>query len=687
MNRDNSLSFWFRPISSLSGAGPKLTALVTELVGGDQLRDLLLYRPAKWLDRSLRSSFDDLIFDEVQTVRGTVQSFSGASRGSKVQKVRLSDETGFLTLVFFNSNTDYLRRQFPEGKRIVVSGKIEDFHGERQITHPDYVVPEEKIDDIPLVESIYPLQAGLTNKRLSGFMRQALSDAPFPEEWLQSELLNQRKWMSFEDSLRWLHMAPSYEPDTIELARERLAYDESYARALSFRRIRSVSHSSGAVPITTAEGIRADFTNSLPFAPTSAQIRAMSEISFDLDKPEPMQRMLQGDVGAGKTTIAAYALYLAAMSGHQASVMAPTEVLARQLYEAVSAFLRPLGVATACLTGRDKGKARTELLEGVKSGQTGVLCGTHALFQEGVEFKDLALVVIDEQHRFGVNDRAKLISKGRSPHLLLMSATPIPRSLSMTVHGDVDLSILDEKPVGRQKIDTRIMAISKLPDVISGVQRAIQRGEQIFWVCSSVEEDDEHLSAISRHAILNDILPGYVDLVHGRLTAQNKEAALNRFRLGETRVLVATTVIEVGVDIPNATIMVIEGAERFGLAQLHQLRGRVGRGSKASFCLLLYSPPLGETARTRLQTLRESEDGFYIAEMDFKLRGPGDILGAAQSGIPDFHFLDLSRDQDLLAIANKHADYEFGRSKSLNEVTNDLLQLFGHDVSGGRPSA
>ena len=687
MSQNNHNSFWFNPITTLSGAGPKLSALVKDLVGGEMMKDLLFYRPSKWVDRSPKSQIDLLKTDEIQTVIGEVQFFNVAPRGSKIQKIRLSDESGFLTLVFFNSNADYLRRQYPEGKKVAVSGKVEDFHGERQITHPDYVVPVERIEEIPVIEAVYPLIAGLTNKRLSGFIRQALDLAVFPEEWLPDDLLQKRSWMSFETSLRWLHTPPEYNPDKIDLARERLAYDECFARALSFRKFRSYAHTTGAHSFKTSPQINSEFVASLPFVPTGAQERVMGELSEDLARTEPMQRMLQGDVGAGKTTIAAYALYLAASNGYQTAVMAPTEVLARQLFDAISSFLTPLGISIACLTGRDKGKARKDLVGKVEAGDISVLCGTHALFQEGVSFSHRGLVVIDEQHRCGVNDRAKLVAKGMSPHLLLMSATPIPRSLSMTVYGDVDLSVLDEKPAGRQKIDTRIMATSKLPDVISGIQRAIQRGEQVFWVCASVEEDDEHLSAISRHAILDGILPGQVDLVHGRLTAQNKEAALNRFKAGESRILVATTVIEVGVDVPNATIMVVEGAERFGLAQLHQLRGRVGRGSKASYCLLLYSAPIGETAKTRLQTLRDSEDGFYIAEMDFKLRGPGDILGAAQSGIPDFRFIELARDQDLLAIANKHAEYEFARSEVSGSLNAELFTLFGHEFSGKGPSA
>lgn len=666
--------------------GPKLFEKVQGLIGGSRLVDLVYYLPHRWVDRSIRGSFAELRHDEIQTIAGEVQQFEKAGRGSKVQKIRLADETGFLTLVFFNSNADYLKRQFPVGKRVVVSGRVEDFHGQRQITHPDYVVPEERADEIPLVEPVYPLQAGITNKRIMGFIRQALDLLSSPPEWLTPDILTQQSWPSVKNALLLIHQPETFDIETIKSARQRLAYDEALARSVTFRQMRAASDSHDAIPIKYSAEKISQFTALLPYPLTNAQSRVVEEISNDLARTAAMQRMLQGDVGAGKTTIAAFAAYAAASAGHQVAIMAPTEVLARQLSDAVGSQLAPLGIEVLCLTGKDKGATRKDILERVSSGEVSVICGTHALFQSGVEFEKLALVIIDEQHRFGVQDRARLASKGISPHLLLMSATPIPRSLSMTVHGDVDLSILDEKPAGRQKIDTRTLPNARIGDVIDGVKRAVGRGEQVFWVCPSVEDDDEHFSAVSRAAVLDDLLPGNVGLVHGRLSPAAKTIELERFKDGETRVLVATTVIEVGVDIPNATIMVIEGAERFGLAQLHQLRGRVGRGDKASFCLLVYAPPLGQTAKTRLQTLRDSEDGFYIAEMDFKLRGPGDILGLEQSGIPDFRFINLTEDQQLLGMANRHSGYLLARSE-LDDGNLQLLQsLFGYS-DGDKPSA
>lgn len=678
MPADSDLSVWFEPLSRLTGIGPKLAEKVQALIGGDRLVDLAFYQPNRWVDRSLKSSFDLLIEGEVQTVCGEIQSFEGAARGSKVQKVRLSDETGFLTLVFFNSNTDYLKRQFPIGQRIHVSGRIEDFHGQRQMTHPDYVVPEARAHEIPLVEPVYPLQAGITNKRMIGFIRQALEILPQPREWLSGDVLKQQGWPDFMSALKTMHEPVELIEEDIHLARQRLAYDEAFARALRFRQIRAATAGTDAIPLIPDRQSQQDFATSLPYPLTGAQKRVMEEVQTDLSRSSPMQRMLQGDVGSGKTTIAAYASYVAAQTGHQVAVMAPTEVLARQLAHSLKVILEPLNMSVECLTGRDKGKARKQILEDAATGQTQVLCGTHALFQTGVDFQNLALVIIDEQHRFGVQDRGRLTDKGQSPHLLLMSATPIPRSLSMTIHGDVDLSILDEKPPGRQKIDTRTISNARAGDVIDGVRRAVGRGEQVFWVCPNVEEDDEHMSAMTRYAILDELMPGRVGLVHGRLSAQAKNTELERFRDGEVSVLVATTVIEVGVDVPNATIMVIEGAEKFGLAQLHQLRGRVGRGSKPSFCLLIYTAPLGVTATKRLQTIRDSEDGFYIAEMDFKLRGPGDILGLEQSGMPDFRFINLVEDQDLLALANRHSEYLINRVDELPDEINLLLELYSY---------
>lgn len=676
MQYDPVFQAWTAPITTVEGIGEKVADRLGQLIGGKTVLDLVFHLPTRWTDRRVVDNFETTTEGETQTVRGIVQNFAPAGRGSKVQRVRLADDTGFLTLVFFNPNTGYLQKQLPVGTSVVVSGKIEDFHGQRQITHPEYIVPADKIDEIPLIEPVYPLQAGMTNRRLHGFIRSALSNLPDLPEWQRADVLKKHNWQGCLQSLRNLHQPENPDEIRIRNSVERLAYDEALARALRFREIRQSIAVFNAVQIVPNEKTKAAFGTALTYAPTEAQTRSMAEISADIALTTPMQRMLQGDVGSGKTTVAAYAAYLAAAEGHQVAIMAPTEVLARQLYAAISTIILPLGINSACLTGRDKGAERKRIVADTASGDIQVLCGTHALFQSGVEFNSLGLVIIDEQHRFGVNDRAKLASKGLSPHLLIMSATPIPRSLSMTLNGDIDLSILDEKPIGRQPIDTRVIPDTRLDSVFSAVSRAVSRGEQVFWVCPRVEEDEDGRAAITRYAMLDEILEKPVGLVHGRLPAIEKEAALEAFRNGETSVLIATTVIEVGVDVPAATIIVIEGAEQFGLAQLHQLRGRVGRGSDKSYCLLIYTPPLGETATKRLDTLRKSQDGFYIAEVDFKLRGPGDILGLAQSGIPIFRVLDLGRDQGLLAMANKDAEYEFAQNTAGGDhIMSDALRL------------
>ncbi len=675
---DKAIDFLTADLTVLDGVGEKLADRLKDLIGGRKVLDLLFHRPHRWADRSRVDRFDLTETDEIQTVVGIVQNVSSGGRGSKLQKIRLADDSGFLTLVFFNSNAGYLQKQFPVGRAVAVSGLVEDFHGQRQITHPDYVEDAAHIARIPLVEPIYPLTAGITNRRLHGLIMQVLSHDLVFDEWLEPSLLTSRKWTDMRAALTTLHNPEKLDEDQIALALERLAYDEALARAITFRLQRLATSKLPAPSLQSQSDLIEKFERVLPFALTNAQRRSMDDIERDLARDTPMQRMLQGDVGSGKTTVAAYACAYAVTSQVQVAVMAPTEVLARQLHKSISEMVAPLGMSTACLTGGIKAADKRETLEKAARGELDIVCGTHALFQDGVAFDQLGLVIIDEQHRFGVNDRARLAQKGVSPHLLIMSATPIPRSLAMTVHGDVDLSILDEKPAGRQPVETRTLPASRLDDVISAVGRAISRGEQVFWVCPRVEDDEDGSSAIARHAMLDDIYEQKVGLVHGRLPSAAKEDALEKFRTGETSVLVATTVIEVGVDVPGATIMVIEGAERFGLAQLHQLRGRVGRGTEKSYCLLVYTPPLGVTAKTRLDTLRKSEDGFYIAEVDFKLRGPGDILGLAQSGMPDFRFLDLTRHQGLLATSQKDATIRLKTPDTpLSSAETALLQLLG----------
>ena len=654
--RDERLFPLFAEIDTLPGIGPKLKVAFERLLGGTQVLDLLLHLPERWLDRRVRDSFADMVVGEVTTVEGEVQSHIAPKGGNQPYRVRLVDETGFLTLVFFRGDGRWISGQLPSNKRRIVSGRVEEFNGERQMVHPDHIYDPTKAARPPAVEPIYPLTAGLTNKRVHTSVLTALETLPDLPEWCDPHLITSRKWPGFKEALLALHAPDTFDETRNEVCRNRLAYDEAMAREMVFALARIGRKQ------RTAHALKTDFiaqdrlVTSLPFRPTGAQMRASKEIALDLAKATPMRRMLQGDVGSGKTLVATLAAIQACEAGTQAAFMAPTEVLARQQYTSLKSMLTPLGYEVSALTGRDKGKGQQSILMGLADGTIQVVAGTHALFQKTVTFKKLGLIIVDEQHRFGVLDRARLAEKAESPHMLIMSATPIPRTLAMALHGDMDVSVLDEKPQGRQPVKTSALPDTRIDDVISAIGRATARGEQSFWVCPKVDVDDDGTSAVSRHAALTASLNVPVGLVHGRMKPAEKDAALEDFRSGLTKVLVATTVIEVGVDVPNATIMVIERAEGFGLAQLHQLRGRVGRGEKESFCLLVYRAPLGEIATQRLETLRRTEDGFEIAEADFKLRGPGDLLGLRQSGMPVFRILKLGEHGELLDIARKDVE-------------------------------
>lgn len=673
--RDERLFPLFAELDSLPGIGPKLKEPLARLIGGSTVWDLLLHLPEKWLDRRVRETIDETEPGEVATVQGEVQAHIAPKGGKQPYRVRLADETGFLTLVFFRGDGRWLSGQLPMNRTRIVSGRIEEFNGERQMVHPDHIVDPERGERPPPVEPIYNLTAGLTNKRVHSAAVAALDIVPELPEWADMHLIAQRSWPDMATALRNLHAPKEYDEELFYIAAERLAYDEALAREIAFALAKAQRRARKAPAMKTDFIAQDRLVTSLPFRPTGAQMRSSKEIAEDLTEASPMRRMLQGDVGSGKTLVGALAAIQAVEAGFQAAFMAPTEVLARQQFVTLDTWLSPLGYAIAAVTGRDKGSAREANRMGLADGSIQVAAGTHALFQEGVDFANLGLVIVDEQHRFGVMDRARLAGKALSPHMLVMSATPIPRTLALAVNGDLDISVLDEKPLGRKPVETRALPDSRVDDVVTAVGRATSAGEQAFWVCPKVDVDDDESSAVARHAALEDMLGVPVGLVHGRLKPAEKDAALEAFRAGETKVLVATTVIEVGVDVPNATIMVIERAEGFGLAQLHQLRGRVGRGDKPSFCLLMYRAPLGETAKARLETLRRTEDGFEIAEADFKLRGPGDMLGLRQSGAPMFRVIRLQDHGDLFAIARKDAQALVEADADLNSDRGLALRL------------
>jgi len=676
----------FKEVTTLPGLGPKLAALI-EKVAGNRVRDLLLFRPTSVIDRSLRRTIDAAPEGQIVTIRCEVECHIEPQKNRFTPyKVRMSDETGFLHLVYFKPRIDYLKRLLPVGETRIVSGRVERFGSEKQITHPDLVLTEAEAEDLGGLETVYPLTQGLSLKILRKAIRSAMQDVPHLPEWHDGSVLHERNWPDWHDALHTLHYPDTVtETEPAHPARQRLAFDELFARQLALQIVAQRRRRAGQPVIgnnTSVDKVLA----SAPFKPTTAQLRSFNEISGDMASVRRMMRLLHGDVGSGKTFVAALAAARAHEAGLQTTIMAPTEILARQLARNIEAFLKPAGMTVDALTGRDKGKKRNEILERLSRGQIDVLCGTHALFQEGVTFSNLGLVVIDEQHRFGVSDRLKLSSKGRRPELLVMTATPIPRTLSLSVYGHMDMSRLDEKPAGRRPPDTRTISMDRIDSVIDAIGRAIQRNERVYWVCPLVEESDlSDLSAAEdRYRQLAAIYgEDRVGLVHGRMKARDKDAEAIRFRNGEIDILVATTVIEVGIDAPDATIMIIEHAERFGLAQLHQLRGRVGRSDKASTCLLLYQGPLGELSRKRLDIMKQTDDGFVIAEEDWKLRGAGDPLGVRQSGLPDYRLVDIEAHLDLLPLANeaaKKAVYEDPDFKGKYAgARRTLLYLFEQD--------
>lgn len=649
--RDPVLYPFYADIDSLPGVGPKVRPVLARLIDGETILDLLFHLPTSWIDRRNRATIDSVQVGEIATVTGTVDKLEHA-RAKFPAKVRLRDDTGFITLSYFHANRQWLEKTFKVGETIIASGKIGDYQGGRQIVHPDHVVTPDKDDELPEVEPVYPMTANITPRQIRKFVAAALDTIPELDEWIDPHLLAKNHWPAFKQALLRLHQPKVYDPDGFEVARQRLAYDEALARELAMGQARLARERRHAWAIPRAVGMEKSIIDALPFKPTRGQMDAYKDVAIDMGRPAPMRRMIQGDVGSGKTLVAALAAAQAAAAGGITALMSPTEVLARQQADAIGRFLAPAGIRTVALTGRDKGTGREAILADIRSGKVQVISGTQALYQSDVELPDLALVVIDEQHRFGVADRLRLTSKGASPHMLVMSATPIPRTMALAVHGDLDISVIREKPANRQEVVTAAVPDTRIDEVINAVSRAVDRGERAFWICPAVDSEDAgDASAIARRDILAGFVKAPVELVHGRMPGPDRDAALERLRNGDARVLVATTVIEVGVDVPEATIIVIEHAERFGLAQLHQLRGRVGRGEKASSCLLLYQAPLTEGGKERLDTLRKTTDGFEIAEADYRLRGPGDVLGLRQSGLPTFRVLDLTKDTSLIEIA------------------------------------
>jgi ATP-dependent DNA helicase RecG len=675
--RPDRLNPLFVESASLKGVGPQL-ARPLERLELNRIKDFVYHLPDRFVQRRVVANLDVASEGENIVVALTPTEYR-ASAGRGPMRVLAADLAGNVCAVaYFGRNSSWGKKQLPLGEKRWVAGRLDRYGDMLQIVHPDHVSEDSAAMLGQLIEPVYALSEGLTQGRLAALVSQALERIQDLPEWIEPGLLEIMKWPAWRDALLLAHKAEHAE------ARDRLAYDELLANSLALMLVRNANRARVGTPLVGNGKLRD--TLRLPFALTGAQRRSIGEIEGDLAQAAPMLRLLQGDVGSGKTVVALEAMLVAVEAGAQSALLAPTEILARQHFATLSGMLAGTGVNISLLTGRDKGRSRESILMGLLDGSIDMVVGTHAIFQESVAYKNLALVVIDEQHRFGVGQRLMLTQKGkRTPHCLAMTATPIPRTLTLAQYGEMDVSRLDEMPPGRQPIDTRVVAVDRMADVVGALARHLESGQQAYWVCPMVRESelDDIAAAEARYAEMSLRFGEQVVLVHGQLRPEIKDAAMERFVRGEAKLLVATTVIEVGVDVPSSTLMVIEQAERFGLAQLHQLRGRVGRGEGKSTCLLLRGSGLSETSRERLALMRETQDGFRLAEEDLRLRGGGELLGTRQSGDTPFRVANLEQITRLLPIAHDDARLLIERDGGLTAVRGEaarlLLYLFERD--------
>ncbi|MCF3932599.1 ATP-dependent DNA helicase RecG [Acuticoccus sp. M5D2P5] len=680
------------PVNRLQGVGPARAERLAHLLdrpsaAETRVFDILSHCPVGVIDRRHRVAVAEAPDRAIATLTVKVVRHENARRPGAPSRVIGEDGTGELAIVFFRGGEAWRLGNYPIGEWVRVSGLVEWWEGRPQIVHPDQFAkvegPDAPFDARFGLEPIYPLTQGLTAGVLSGLVAAALEKIPDLPEWLDGPLVKREKWPTFAEAVAAIHRpedAHDISPDAA--CRQRLAYDELLASQLALAIVRDRERNHRGRARRWDDAMIAAIEKSLPFSLTASQRLSLAEIAGDLAAEHRMIRLVQGDVGSGKTVVALLAAAMAAGDGGQTAMMAPTDLVARQHYETLSNILEPHGIRVRLLTGRITEAERAEAIAGLADGSVTIAVGTHALFQSAVTFRDLALVVVDEQHRFGVHQRMALSEKGPHSDLLVMTATPIPRTMVLAQFGDMDVSRLTDKPAGRQPVETRAVALTNIDAVIERLAAAVARGEKAYWVCPLVEDNEasELESAVNRHRILSKRVGDVVGLVHGKTPTAERERIMSAFKDGQIAVLVATTVVEVGVDVPDATIMVIEHAERFGLSQLHQLRGRVGRGAKASTCLLLYKAPLGAIARQRLDTMRATNDGFRIAEDDLKLRGEGEILGTRQSGAPSFRFADLEHHAALLAIASDDARLVVATDRNLErergKALRALLTLF-----------
>lgn len=677
----------FKPITTLKGIGARTGALIEKLAGPHVI-DLVWHLPSDVIDRRHSPKIADAQPDTIATMEVRVTKHYAPHNKRQPYKITVMDDTGAMSLVFFRGRADYLNKTLPENEIRVISGKLERFGDGLQMTHPDYIVTQAEAETVQRVEPVYPLTAGVSLKILGKAITAAVAVTQELPEWLDKPLVAREKWPTWHQAIVNAHTPEDISDiDPTTLPRRRLAYDELLSNQLALAIVRKQMKRLKGHPLVGDDTLRNKVLDALPFKMTNAQNFAIGEIDGDLKSSNRMLRLLQGDVGSGKTVVALMTMLSAVEAGGQAALMAPTEILARQHMESLTTLCEAAGIQPVLLTGRERGKPREAILSQLETGAARLIIGTHALFQDDVAFKNLRVAVIDEQHRFGVHQRLTLANKGKAVDMLVMTATPIPRTLMLTAYGDMDVSRLMEKPPGRQPIKTVLISNDRMDEVVSAVSRAQKSGARVYWVCPLIEESEvsDMAAAEDRYDHLKSIFGKRVGLVHGRMKAADKDAAMQAFKSGEMDILVATTVIEVGVDVPEASIMVIEHAERFGLAQLHQLRGRIGRGAEKSTCLLMHTGHLGEVAKARLKTMRETDDGFVIAERDLELRGAGELLGTRQSGLPTFKLADLALHGDLLQMARDDAELILLNDPELQsergQALRTLLYIFERDSS------
>ena len=689
-HRPEILFACFAQLINLPGIGPQTANIMSKRIGNFTI-DLAFYLPISLINRTASPDINKTIDGQIVTLIVTILSMDiPGAKQARPARIIAENETGHIEIIYFRARADHLKSLYKIGESVVVSGRIDFFNKQKQITHPDYVVSIANRHTIPAIEPIYPLSAGLRQGLLRKTTQTVLNKIPELSEWIDNSLLKEQNWPNFKQALYKSHN-PENEADldANSTHRKRLAFDELLANQLALTLIREQQSNTALIdPVIGDDSFIERFISFLPFAMTSAQCTVLDEITIDQKSPKRMLRLLQGDVGSGKTLVALVALLRAITAGKQAALLAPTELLSKQHYQTISLLLSEFDIAPVLLIGSLSSKRKQEIHSDLKSGKISFVIGTHALITENAEFKDLGLAVVDEQHRFGVKQRLELGEKGGGCDVLIMTATPIPRTLAMTAYGDLSVSKLDEKPAGRKEIRTATFQINRLNEVVDRLSTAIKNGNRAYWICPLIEESDklDIAAAEDRHKILQNLLP-YANpvLAHGKMKPDERDKAMQAFQTGQSQLLIATTVVEVGVDVPEASIIIIEHAERFGLAQLHQLRGRVGRSDIQSSCLLLYQSPLSETAKARLDIMRKTNDGFLIAEEDLRLRGPGEVLGQKQSGVPEFKLANLGLHSDLLSTARRQAQIILSKDPDLTSeqgrACRILMGLFEQDTA------